>query len=98
MTTRPHEFPESLKTSTGGGSDFPGSSGDRERGKFRPSETPRLTTVAVAGDDGRTVTRTTDELLAEILLWQKAMVIAQLWQMDGTTFTLKELMDEANRV
>lgn len=35
--------------------DFPQSSGDRERGKFRPSEYPRSTVVAVAGDDGAPV-------------------------------------------
>ena len=98
MTSRPHEFPESLKQSTGGGPDFHGSSGDRERGKFRPSKTPRLTTVAVAGDDGRAIVRTTDELLADILLWQKAMVIAQIWNMEGLSYDLGELLDEANRV
>ena len=98
MTTRPYEFPESLVQSTGGGPDFPGSSGDRERCKFRPSATPRLTQVAVTGDDGRPIVRTTDELLAEILLWQKATVIAQVWNMEGATFTLTELLDEAGRI
>mgnify|MGYP001605050951 CR=1 FL=1 len=92
----PEQFPESLVQSTGAGPDFPGSSGDRERGKFRPSATPRLTQVAVTGDDGRPVARTTDELLAGILLWQKAMVIAQIWNMEGLSFTLQELLDEAS--
>ena len=98
MTTRPHEFPESLKQSTGGGPDFPGSSGDRERGKFRPSATPRLTTIAVVEDGGRPLVRTTDELLEEILLWQKALVLAQIWNMEGLSYDLGELLDEANRV
>lgn len=35
-----------------GSPDFPDSAGDRERGKFRPSEYPRLDTVAVVDDDG----------------------------------------------
>ena len=76
MTTKPYEFPESRIESTGSGPDFPGSSGDRERGKFRPSATPRLTTLAVVGDDGKSVVQTTEQLLAEVLLWQKAMVLA----------------------
>lgn len=98
MTTRPAEFPQSLVDSTGAGPDFPGSSGDRERGKFRPSGTARRTQVAVTGDDGQPVVKTTDELLAEILVWQKAMVIAQLWNMVGATYTLEELIDEATQV
>ena len=69
MSTRPHIFPESLRHTTGSGPDFPGSSGDREQGKFRPSGTPRLDVVAVARDDGRPVASTTDLLLAELLLW-----------------------------
>ena len=97
MTTRAYEFPESRTQSTGGGPDFPGSAGDREKGKFRPSGTPRLTQVAVTGDDGQPVVRTTDELLEELLLWQKGMVIAQIWNMEGLTFTLQELLEEASR-
>ena len=38
--------------STGLGPDFPTSSGDRERGKHRPSDYPRLTMIAVCNDDG----------------------------------------------
>ena len=76
MTTQPHVFPESLRESTGAGPDFPGSSGDRERGKFRPSEKARYDIVAVGRDDGKPVAQTTDQLLAEVLLWQKAMVLA----------------------
>ena len=92
------QFPERLVKSTGAGPDFPVSSGDRERGKFRPSATPRLTQVAVTGDDGKPVARTTDELLAGILLWQKAMVIAQVWNMEGETYTFEELLNEAGQV
>lgn len=95
---RPHEFPESLLNSTGSGPDFPGSGGDRERGKFRPSGTPRLTQVAVTGDDGRPLVRTTDELLAELLLWQKAEVIAQTWNNEGLAYTLEELIHEATQI
>lgn len=71
-----HPFPESRRESTlGAGPDFPDSSGDRERGKFRPSARSRLTTVAVVGDDGMPLTRSTDEVLAEMLLYQKAIVL-----------------------
>ena len=94
----PEQFPESFVESTGSGPDFPGSSGDRERGKFRPSATPRRTQVAVTGDDGRPVARTTDQLLAELLLWQKAAVIAQVWNSEGFTFTVEELLNEAGQV
>ena len=93
----PVQFPESLMESTGSGPDFPGSSGDRERGKFRPSATPRLTQVAITGDDGTPIARTTDQLLGDILLWQKAMVIAQFWYMEGASFTLAELLNEAGQ-
>lgn len=49
-------FPESTReTHQRGGPDFPESGGDREHGKFRPSATPRLTTVAVVGDDGQPI-------------------------------------------
>ena len=94
----PEQFPESLVQSTGSGPDFPGSSGDREKGKFRPSATPRLTQVAVTGDDGRPIAKTTDKLLTELLLWQKAAVIAQIWNMEGFTFTFEELLNEAGQV
>lgn len=100
MTTlkRPYEFPESQRETTGGGPDFPGSSGDRERGKFRPSATPRLAVIAVAGDDGRPVPITTNELLAQTLLWQKAMVVALMWNTEGEEFTISELLSEASRL
>ena len=95
MTTKP--FPESLRDTTGAGPDFPGSSGDRERGKFRPSATPRLTTVAIASDDGSPVAKTTDELLGELLLWQKAGVIATMLQAAGARFSITDVLAEASK-
>ena len=53
--------------STGLGPDYPGSAGDRERGKFRPSSYPRLTQVAVADDEGQPVNRTVESLLEELV-------------------------------
>lgn len=98
MTTRPLEFLESLRESTGGGPDFPGSSGDREKGKFRPSGTPRLTQVAVAGDDGLPVVRSTNELLADIILWNKAVVVALMHMTDGDPFSVSEVLAEASEL
>lgn len=91
-------FPESKLNTTGAGPDFPGSAGDRERGKFRPSATPRQTTVAVVGDDSRPITRTTNELLEELLLWQKALVLAQVLRSEGARFDLADLLSEAGRI
>ena len=68
-------FPESQVDTTGSGPDFPGSSGDRERGKFRPSGTPRLTQVAVTGDDGQPVALSTNQLLEQILVYQQAILM-----------------------
>ena len=48
--------------------EFSGSGGDRERGKFRPSEYPRLYTLAVVNDDGTPVATITNEFLANILI------------------------------
>lgn len=92
MTTRPYEFPQSHIESTGSGPDFPGSSGDRERGKFRPSGTPRLTQVAVTGDDGQPVTRTTDELLSELVMWQRATVLALSLLSQGGEFSIEDVV------
>ena len=47
--------------------DFSGSSGDRERGKFRPSQYPRLYTSAVVNDDGTPVAGDTNALLAGVI-------------------------------
>ena len=93
--TFPAFFREEQTDSTGRGPDFPGSAGDRERGRFRPSRTPRLTSVAVVGDDGRPVVSSTDALLAEVVLWQKATVLAMMWSADGESFTLNDLLSEA---
>ena len=97
MTT-PAIFPESLIHSTGAGPDFPGSAGDRERGKFRPSGVPRRTTVAIVGDDGKPITRTTNELLEELLLWQKAMTLAMVLHSEDAQFSLDDLLSEAGRI
>ena len=82
----PKVFPESLVDSTGLGADLPGSSGDRERGKFRPSATPRLTQVAVTGDDGKAITLTTNQILLEILAYQKAILTALSYLSNSAEF------------
>jgi len=84
-------------TAVGLGPDFPGSSGDRERGKFRRSRTARLTTVAVVADDGTPIAMTTDELLQELLLWQKAMVVGMAKQ-NEEVFSVADLLDEASEL
>jgi len=69
-------------TSTALGPDFPGSAGDRERGKFRPSDWPRLTTVAVSDDGGQPVgtgsDRLLEELIREVRLLRHALVLQGL--------------------
>ena len=90
-----HPFPESQRDSTGSNApDFPGSSGGREQGKFRASGEPLLTTVAVVGDDGQPVGMTTDERLDEVILYQRAMLIALGMLVDRS---VDELLDEAIR-
>lgn len=90
-------FPESLKETTPGtGPDFPGSSGDRERGKFRPSAIPRLTAVAVVGDDGKPIPLTTNQLLEEILLYQKALLYALTLISEGEAFTVEYALREVS--
>lgn len=96
MSTKPYEFPESRTESTGAGPDFPGSAGDRERGKFRPSATPRLTQVAVVGDDGKPVALTTEQLLADLVLWQKVTVVLLLRISEDST--LEDVVNEASRL
>lgn len=65
--------------SSGIGPDFPGSSGDRERGRHRPSGYPRLTQTAVCNDDGSPILGGTEEkldaLLAEIRALRVGMVL-----------------------
>lgn len=92
MTTKPYEFPQSRVESTGAGPDFPGSAGDRERGKFRPSTIPRRTTVAVTGDDGTPTIRTTDQILEEVLLYQKAILLALSLTTHGASFEPEEIL------
>ncbi len=71
-------FPPKYRESTGQGPDFPGSAGDRERGKFRESAYPRLTTVAVVDDEGRPIRGTTDQILEQILLELQALRAGQV--------------------
>lgn len=47
--------PDRSRGATNHGPDFPDSAGDRERGRHRPSEYPRMTQVAVCEDDGNRV-------------------------------------------
>lgn len=93
----PKVFPESESYSTGPSlPDFPGSSGDRERGKFRPSATPRLTQVAVTGDDGKAVTLTTNQILLEILAYQKAILIALSYLSESESFAPDDALREVS--
>ena len=85
-------FPESEVDNTGLGPDFPGSSGDREKSKFRPSATPRLTQVAVTGDDGKPVTLTTNEILLEILAYQKGILTALSFIANGADFEAQDAL------
>ena len=62
--------PDKGPGSTGLGPDFPESAGDREKGKFRESEYPRLTAIAVVDDSGKPIgtafVPSFDELIEEI--------------------------------
>ena len=74
----PHDkpFPASMQEPVpGAGPDFPSSAGGREQGKFRPSATRLLTTLAVVGDDGLPIARTTDERLDTLELYLRAIVL-----------------------
>lgn len=97
MTTAPYKYPQETVESTGAGPDFPGSAGDRERGKFRPSSIPRRTAVAVVGDDGRPLALTSEQLLAEILLYQQAMLLALslIAQSVGANVTTEDLLNQS---
>ncbi len=74
--------PNAFKDSTGLGPDFPGSAGDRERGKFRASAHPRLTQIAVVGDEGNPIAQDTNALLMEVVheltLLRHALVLGGL--------------------
>ena len=68
-------FPESLEDTVGDGApDFPGSSGDRERGKFRPSKTPKLTQVSVVNDDGTVIGYALIPFAEDQLIYLQAIV------------------------
>lgn len=90
----PYQYPQERTESTGGGADFPGSAGDRERGKFRPSSIPRRTAVAVVGDDGQPIARTTDQILEEILLYQKAILQALSLTALGESFEPDDVLGQ----
>lgn len=64
------------------GPNFPGSSGDRERGKFRPSAYERLTTIAVVDDDGNPleigIAESLQEVVYELRLLRHALVLGGL--------------------
>ncbi|MCR4341809.1 MAG: hypothetical protein NUW01_18190 [Gemmatimonadaceae bacterium] len=66
-------YPESERDSRGVEiPDFPDTAGGREQGKFRPGGLPGETRVAVTVEDNPP---TTESLLAELLLYQKATVL-----------------------
>ena len=73
-------FPESTQELEGGGTHFPSSAGDRERGKFRPGRIPLTTTLAVVDDDGKRVGTALipsfDELIYEIRQLRLALTLA----------------------
>ena len=84
--TLPYVFPEETMNTTEAGPDFPGSSGDREKGKFRPSAIPRRTQVAVTGDDGQPVARTLEQIMEDVLLWQKAILVGLAFLSESEPF------------
>lgn len=96
MTTKPYQYPQETTESTGSGPDFPGSAGDREKGKFRPSSIPRRTTVAVSADDGLPVATATERLLADMLIWQKAVVLSLSLSSHGATFSVEDVLAEVS--
>lgn len=72
---------------------FDDSAGGRERGKFRGSAAPHKTTVAVVNDDGTLIAEGVEEVLNEILLYQKAMVQALVWLANGEpSFTVDDVL------
>ena len=67
-------FLESQQDSLGDNApDFPGSSGGREQGKFRPSATPKLTQVAVTNDDGTQIGTALVPSSEETAFWIRAL-------------------------
>lgn len=83
-----HPFPESQRDTLGGNSpDFPGSSGGREQGKFRPSATPLLTTLAVVGDDGTPVGQSVETALTEHLSVLQDIALSLTLLLEGLRVT-----------
>lgn len=67
-------FPETQKdTVDDGAPDFPSSPGDREKGKFRPSATPKLDTIAVVNDDGTQIGTALVPSNEEVAFWLRAL-------------------------
>ena len=95
MTTRQYKFTKNRTESLGQGAgpDFPGSAGGREQGKFRESETPHLTTVAVVDDSGLPIARTVEQILEETLLYQKAILLALSLASNGASFSTEDILN-----
>ena len=85
-------FPEGQRdTIRDGAPDFPESAGDREKGKFRPSRTPKLTQVAVVDDDGEPIGTALfpsfEQLILEIRKLRLALMrTGYAADIDGDTF------------
>ena len=73
---------------------FDRSAGSRERGKFRDSEDPELTLVAVGDDKGRHLARNTDQILEEILVYQKATLLALSMLSAGEHFSYDDVLTD----
>lgn len=69
----PAELTQPRLGSTQLGPDFPDAAGEREKGKFRKSRYPRLTSVAVVNDDGSSITMRLEKLLMELIEEVKAL-------------------------
>ena len=83
-------FPAGQRDSIGDGApDFPGSSGGREQGKFRPSATPKLTQVAVVNDDGTQIGWAAVPALDELTIYLRAIAFAMA---QGVGWSLDELL------
>lgn len=80
-------------TATGLGPDYPDVPGDRERGRFRLSQYPRLTLVGVSNDDGTDVGVSGDLLLEQLVLETAAIrmgIELLVGQIYGGEFNLRE--------
>lgn len=84
-------FPESTQEVPGGGTHFPSSAGDRERGKFRPGRIPLTTTVAVSDDDGNPAGTASMAVFEQLVLEIRKLRLALMRtgyaaDIDGDTF------------